>query len=84
MARRWVQGSYRRNNYQHEIRAKIGTHAYTVIYVTLETARLKSAGKLKPGDRIKWRAEPNINYDLQTGIVSDKTLPGGPLFIDRQ
>lgn len=81
MARRWVQGKYRRNNYQHEIFAKVGTKALTIIYVDCRTAVKKQGGKLKPGDRIKWRERNWVGCNVMTGIVAEETEPGGILFI---
>lgn len=83
MGRR-VQAKHRRNNYQHEIRAKIGTHALTVIYVDLKTAVARSGGRLKPGDRIKWRLVDSPYSDILTGVVAEESKPDGPLFITLQ
>jgi hypothetical protein len=79
-----MSGKYRRNNYQHKISAKIGTHALTVIYVDRKTSVAKFDGRLKPGDRIKWRYTDSVWSDVITGIVADESKPNGPLFITLQ
>ena len=72
---------FRRNNYCHKIRAKVGSHALTIIFVDRKTYVAHT--RLKPGDRVTWREENTVNVPTHTGTVANETVPGGTLFISR-
>lgn len=74
-----------RFRFTHAISAKVGTHALTVIYVTIHELKAFNRGDWKPGRRIEFAEVKDDRWwrsETTTGIV-DRT-ENGIAFITRQ